>query len=407
MLFSQYTLHFRAVSAKRIPSVWLESNHMIQRTTVMALLARSGLAASMSVLAFGFAHAQPVRGLYVSGAGGASFNQAQRVNPHTRLFPRGRDEYDAGYTGLGSIGWGLDNGFRVEIEGNYRKNRYSGFHGANIPMTTSGHQQKYGVMANAFFDMDIGQNWIYPYFGAGLGYGWQSMNTNLRGTQHNYNQHVGSTAGGFAYQAMLGASLPVPWVVGLSTTVEYRFYTIAGRHRHNASASGDLALVNGGTGDSVSGRRGSRTDFNHSLMLGLRYEFNPAPPPPKVAPTTAAPAPTPVRTYLVFFDWDSSTLSDRARAIVATAARNSTSAQFTRIHINGHTDSSGSLTARGRNFNQALSLRRANSVKAELVRDGIASGLIAVKGYGSSQPLIPTANGAREAQNRRVEIDFQ
>lgn len=380
---------------------------MIQRTTVMALLTRTGLAASMSMLAFGIAQAQPVQGLYVSGAGGASFNQAQTVNPHTRLFPRGRDEFNAGYTGLGSIGWGLGDGFRVEVEGNYRQNRYSGFHGASIPVATSGHQQKYGVMANALFDMDIGQNWIYPYFGAGIGYGWQAMNTTLRGTSNNYTQHVSGTAGGFAYQGMIGASLPVPWVVGLSTTMEYRFYTIAGRHRHNATASGDLALVNGGSGDSVTGRRGTRTDFNHSLMLGLRYEFNPAPPPPKAAPVVAAPASAPVRTYLVFFDWDSGTLSNRAREIVATAARNSTSAQFTHIHVNGHTDSSGSMSARGRVYNQALSLRRAKAVKAELVRDGIASGLIAVKGYGSDQPLVPTANGTREPQNRRVEIDLQ
>ncbi|MXV43832.1 OmpA family protein [Saccharibacter sp. 17.LH.SD] len=383
---------------------------MIQRTTVMALLAYSGLAAGMSVLTFGLAHAQPVRGLYVSGAGGASFNQTQTVNPHVRLFPRGRDEFDAGITGLGSIGWGLNNGFRVEVEGNYRRNRYSGFHGANFPTTTSGHQQQYGVMTNALFDMDIGQNWIYPYFGAGIGYGWQSMNTRLSSTSGNYTQHVHGTSGGFAYQGIFGLSIPVPWVVGLSTTMEYRFYTITGRHRHNATAVGDLAMANGGTGDYVSGRRGTRTDFNHSLMLGLRYEFNPAPPPmPSVAPVVAAPAPTPVRTYLVFFDWDSSELTSTARSIVATAARNSTSAQFTRIQVNGHTDSSaaGGSSQRGKEYNLALSLKRANAVRAELIRDGIAAGLISVKGYGDSEPLVARGPNSREPQNRRVEIDLR
>jgi outer membrane protein OmpA-like peptidoglycan-associated protein len=43
-------------------------------------------------------------------------------------------------------------------------------------------------------------------------------------------------------------------------------------------------------------------------------------------------------------------------------------------------------------------------VQAELVRDGVASNEISIHGYGESSPLIPTAPGVREPQNRRVEI---
>jgi OOP family OmpA-OmpF porin len=44
------------------------------------------------------------------------------------------------------------------------------------------------------------------------------------------------------------------------------------------------------------------------------------------------------------------------------------------------------------------------SVQAELVRDGVAKNEIAIHGYGESSPLVPTAKGVREPQNRRVEI---
>jgi outer membrane protein OmpA-like peptidoglycan-associated protein len=49
-------------------------------------------------------------------------------------------------------------------------------------------------------------------------------------------------------------------------------------------------------------------------------------------------------------------------------------------------------------------VRRAESVEAELVRDGVPKDEIVVRGFGESDPLVPTAAGVREPQNRRVEI---
>jgi len=43
-------------------------------------------------------------------------------------------------------------------------------------------------------------------------------------------------------------------------------------------------------------------------------------------------------------------------------------------------------------------------VRRELVADGVADNLIIVRGVGESDPLVPTADGVREPQNRRVEI---
>jgi outer membrane protein OmpA-like peptidoglycan-associated protein len=55
----------------------------------------------------------------------------------------------------------------------------------------------------------------------------------------------------------------------------------------------------------------------------------------------------------------------------------------------------------------ALSLRRANTVKDALVREGVPATAIAVIGRGESQLLVQTGDGVREPQNRRVEIVIQ
>ncbi|MCU0888881.1 MAG: OmpA family protein, partial [Rubritepida sp.] len=55
-------------------------------------------------------------------------------------------------------------------------------------------------------------------------------------------------------------------------------------------------------------------------------------------------------------------------------------------------------------YNQRLSVRRAEAVAAELVRRGINRTEITVQGFGFDRPLVPTAMGVREPQNRRVEI---
>ena len=101
----------------------------------------------------------------------------------------------------------------------------------------------------------------------------------------------------------------------------------------------------------------------------------------------------------MFFDWDRADLTDRARQIIAEAAQNSTRVQATRIEVAGHADRSGTPQ-----YNQRLSQRRADVVAAELVRQGVNRGDIGISAYGESRPLVPTADGVREPQNRRVEI---
>jgi iron complex outermembrane receptor protein len=120
-------------------------------------------------------------------------------------------------------------------------------------------------------------------------------------------------------------------------------------------------------------------------------------PPPVVAPKPASTA----RSYQVFFDFNKSDLTPQAVTIVDTAAKNAGPAKVTEIEVTGHTDTVGSDA-----YNMRLSRRRAESVAAELEKMGIPSSEIALFAKGKKDLLVPTADGVKEPQNRRVQIVF-
>jgi OOP family OmpA-OmpF porin len=120
----------------------------------------------------------------------------------------------------------------------------------------------------------------------------------------------------------------------------------------------------------------------------------PAPPAP---PKAAAP-----EKFLVFFDWDKYVVTPEGRRVVASAAEAFKTSGRATIVATGYTDLSGP-----RDYNYKLSERRAAAVKAELVRLGVPATSITTIGRGENDPLVPTADGVREPQNRRVEIQFQ
>ena len=107
------------------------------------------------------------------------------------------------------------------------------------------------------------------------------------------------------------------------------------------------------------------------------------------------------RSYIVFFDWDRSLITDDALAILKSAASNAVDGQVVRIEVTGHADRSGTDT-----YNMGLSERRARAVMAELRALGISDREINVDWKGERDPLVATGDGIREPQNRRVEIVF-
>jgi len=352
-----------------------------------------------ATLLAGRAYAQPITGPYISLGAGVDYLQDEKLR-RSSFFQGQKLKFDpAGAVGVAAAGYGFGNGFRVEVEGDYRYNQFHDLHRTFFPAVAGGHQENYGGMLNGYFDLDVGSPYVYPYFGVGAGYS-ETRLTRLGVfvPAAGFSSKSDGTLGAFAYQAMFGLSFPVSFVPGLSMTAEYRFFSVVenGHFRETDQTVGPEGV------STSQGRTAFRHDYNHSAMIGLKYAlFTPAPPPPpaQVHELSSDPAPGPARTYLVFFDWDRADLSARARQIVAEAAQASTHVQSTRIQVNGYTDLSGTAA-----YNQKLSIRRAQSVEAELVRDGVNRTAITIHGYGESSPLVQTAKGVREPQNRRVEI---
>jgi outer membrane protein OmpA-like peptidoglycan-associated protein len=101
----------------------------------------------------------------------------------------------------------------------------------------------------------------------------------------------------------------------------------------------------------------------------------------------------------VLFDTGSATLKPGAREKLARVAGILASHPDLKIEIEGHTDSVG-----GDDYNQRLSERRAESVRAYLVQQKIAPDAVGAEGFGESQPVASNTTAAGRQQNRRVEL---
>jgi outer membrane protein OmpA-like peptidoglycan-associated protein len=124
-----------------------------------------------------------------------------------------------------------------------------------------------------------------------------------------------------------------------------------------------------------------------------------APPPPAVVMAPPPPAVCNKGPYIVFFDWDKSDVTPDAATILDSAVAAISGCGGAPIFAAGYTDSSG-----GPEYNQRLSENRAEAVRSYFVGHGVAGTLITTQGFGETNPRVPTADGVRELQNRRVEI---
>jgi outer membrane protein OmpA-like peptidoglycan-associated protein len=103
--------------------------------------------------------------------------------------------------------------------------------------------------------------------------------------------------------------------------------------------------------------------------------------------------------FIVFFDWDRDEITPQAAGILDNAAAQYAQTGNAQVVLAGHADRSGSDQ-----YNVGLSQRRAEAVRQYLAGRGIAEGVMRTEAFGESRPLVETADGVREPQNRRVEI---
>ncbi len=309
----------------------------------------AALCGAVSALALsGAASADPNAGAYGSLGVGAQFNSAA-----------GSATYNLGPSYAGSLGWSFGNGFRSEFEAAYAGNGIDRLDHAK----QGGNLHVASFLLNGIYDFDH-----YPMLGvltphAGAGVGFSAVHAG------------GFDAGGPVPGLISEKTLTFQGILGLETPLGY-----------GTKLDVDYRLLSNPHVKFVQGTSFSQGDmFDHILMLSVRYDFGTPPaavPPPLAAVATpaaapaAAPAPEPQRSFQVFFDFD-------------------------KADITGHTDTVGSAT-----YNQKLSERRADAVKAELIKDGVAADAIATGGVGKSGLLVPTPDGTREPQNRRAEIEL-
>ena len=267
---------------------------------------------------------------------------------------------DIGWAAGGMIGYDFV-GPRVELEGIYRRNTATV--GAGPFNSFGAAKDDTAIMANILYDFNAGGT-IVPYIGAGAGVAF--VRTSALGFSTDTTQ--------FAYQAIL--------CVGYNIDPMFRVNLDA---RYYGTTSPNFVS-------------NTYSNNNISLMASLQVRFGA----PTVAPPPPAPPPAQTNSFMVFFDWDRSNLSQQALQTIGQAANAYKTKGSARVVATGHAVRSGP-----ENYNMALSLRRANAVKDALVQNGVPATAISVVGKGESQPLVPTADGVREPQNRRVEIVIQ
>jgi OmpA-OmpF porin, OOP family len=334
------------------------------------------LGAVASLVFVSAASAYERNGWYIGLEGGASwvddFNVVRTINAGApTVFTD--VPVDTGWAALATVGYGFRGPFRVELEGGYRLNELDTAFSAEIT--------EWSVMANVLYDISLTDK-LALSVGAGAG-----------GDYFNFDAPAVAFDEGdwsFAYQGIAGLNYMV--TNRLDLFLNYRYLRVMEPDLSGPGAGGAYVYAF----DDVS---------KHTATFGIRYHFGAPAAEPMVAPPPPPPPPAepaaPPREFIVFFGHNKSNLTAEAQEVIRQAAAAAKQFGSATITVVGHADRSGTPK-----YNQGLSQRRANTVKGGLVAEGIAAGSITTSAKGESDPLVPTDDGVREPQNRRVHINL-
>lgn len=322
-------------------------------------------------------------GWYVGIEGGRNWIDDADLRLDAITFaPGARDtaSFEPGWAALGTVGYGW-NAFRIELELGYRANDidfFVGKRGSDI-----GEFNEFSQMLNVLYDWKFAER-IGLSIGAGAG-----GDNILYEDTFGHGVVIDDTDWVFAWQALAGVNYSL--TPNMDLFLAYRYFNATEPQFTEFNLQG---VLHDDTYDDVT---------KHTATVGLRYHFGQAAAPePYVAPPPPPP-PTPVapKEFIVFFGHDKSNLTPEALDVVRQAAAAAKETGAATISVVGHADRSGSAK-----YNDALSLRRANTVKGALAGEGIPEAAISVSAKGENDPLVPTADGVREPQNRRVNINM-
>ena len=314
---------------------------------------RSSLFGAVAVVALAAsAAADTPDGTYIGLAAGANWLEDYES--------WGRFEQSVGYYVGGVVGHKFESGIRGEFEVSLLNNGFD-FVGTG---SDDSDNRAFSGMFNALYDFDVGEGMALS-LGGGIGF-----------------SRISFEMPGFSDR---------DWVLAYQGIAEFEVMidddvSLFAGYNYFVANNWDVFYLR--SDDYVA----------HTAKLGVKYHFIEAeapPPPPPPPPPVAA------KTFIVFFNFDKSDLTPEAQAVVAEAAAAFKSTGSVSIAVVGHTDTVGSAA-----YNLPLSERRAASVKAGLVANGVPGDVISTSGKGFSEPLVPTGPGVKEPQNRRATIDL-
>jgi OOP family OmpA-OmpF porin len=316
--------------------------------------------------------------LYFGAEGGWTLLQDQKIR--AAGLPTTTERFDSGFAAGARIGY-EEGPWRFETEYTYRRNDADRITSGGASFgNLGGSRQSHAFLANLIYDIDFG--WpVKPHIGAGIGGVYLTDKVSGRGLPS-----LNDNAWEIGYQGIGGLRYDV--TPNIAVDLDYRYFATTDPHFRVP-------------GNGITYKTGYST---HNVIASIVYRLGPpAPPPPIAAPPPLPPSPPVVerRVFLIFFDWDKSTITPDGMRIVEQAAAAYRAGAPVQIQVTGYTDRSGSP-----GYNQRLSERRAAAVADALTRLGVPRNDMAVSGHGENDNRVPTADGVREPQNRRVEIVF-
>jgi len=291
-------------------------------------------------------------------------------------------DYDAGWAFLATVGYGVTENWRVELEGGYRKNNAdrveiegTSFSSTTTVTTPGGELKEFSLMANVLYEHPLSEK-LSLSLGAGAGFDHADFEDKRWGSDESWN---------FAYQGIVGLN----YAVGERSQVFLRYrYFVVPDPEFTFVAPDDHFCCQGF--DNIQ---------KHTATIGFRYFFLP---PPVIVPPDEPKQPTETKQFIIFFGYNKCNITAEADRVLSEAASTAKSTGSASLKIVGHTDTSGSAA-----YNQRLSDCRANATKNNLIDKGIGENQISASGRGESELMVQTADGVKEPQNRRSTIDIE
>ncbi len=185
------------------------------------------------------------------------------------------------------------------------------------------------------------------------------------------------------------------WVIGGGSTSPYltgNYVGVRGSATFLAGPAVQAGLAGAGNGFELVPLGLGVQEVGLGGTLGLAY----------LQLTNAGPMPMMAQTFVVYFNFDKSNLTSDGQKVVDNAAAYYKKTGALKVAVAGYTDTSGTAA-----YNMGLSHRRADTVRAALIKGGVPAAKISTAWYGKTNLAVPTPDGVKEPRNRRTTIAIQ